>query len=104
MLCLRYTPPALLVAIESILTLIKPNDVFALLDTNHGDYAAACSVDFSKPPNYYDTFALRDAAGHEAVSSTWPFFRDAATRYAMKHFAPIQVKSCWNGIGKITAI
>ncbi|KAJ5182612.1 hypothetical protein N7492_000228 [Penicillium capsulatum] len=70
----------------------KPNDVFALLDTNHGDYAAACSVDFSKPPNYYDTFALRDARGHEAVSSTWPFFRDAATRRGMKHFTPIPVK------------
>lgn len=83
-----------------MLTFIKPDDVFALLDTNHGDYAAACSLDFSKPPNYYDTFALRDAGGHEAVSPTWPFFRDAATRHAMKHFTPIKVKSCWNGIGK----
>ncbi|KAJ5381798.1 uncharacterized protein N7496_004226 [Penicillium cataractarum] len=74
------------------------NDVFELLDTNDGDYAAACSLDFSKPPYYYDTFALRDSHGHEAVIPTWPFFREASSRYAMKNLLPVPVKSCWNGM------
>lgn len=83
-----------------MLTQVQPNDVFELLDTNDGNYAAACSLDFSKPPNYYDTFALRDASGHEAVMSTWPFFKDPVSRYAMKSMSPVPVTSCWNGIGK----
>ncbi|KAJ5777027.1 Mannosyltransferase 1 CMT1 [Penicillium odoratum] len=75
-----------------------PNDVFELLDTNDGSYAAACSMDFAKPPNYYDTFALRDASGHEAMMTTWPFFRNAASRNAMKNLSPVPVQSCWNGM------
>jgi hypothetical protein len=55
-------------------------------------------MDFSKPPHYYDTFALRDASGHEAIMSTWPFFRDSASRRAMKSMSPVPVKSCWNGM------
>lgn len=82
------------------LTFVQANDVFELLDTNDGNYAAACSLDFSKPPNYYDTFALRDVSGHEAVMSTWPFFQDPVSRYAMKSMSPVPVTSCWNGIGK----
>lgn len=88
----------------SSLTCIQPNDVFELLSTNDGNYAAACSLDFSKPPNYYDTFALRDASGHEAVMSTWPFFQDPVSRYAMKHMSPVPVTSCWNGIGKSSQV
>lgn len=72
--------------------------MFELLDTNDGDYAAACSLDFSKPPSYYDTFALRDASGHEAVMSTWPFFRSSVSRHAMKNMSPVPVRSCWNGM------
>ncbi|KAJ5087709.1 CAZyme family GT69 [Penicillium angulare] len=75
-----------------------PNDVFELLDTNDGSYAAACSMDFSKPPNYYDTFALRDASGNEAIMSTWPFFRNAVSRHAVKNLSPVPVQSCWNGM------
>ncbi|KAJ5716448.1 hypothetical protein N7493_008359 [Penicillium malachiteum] len=77
-----------------------PNDVFQLLDTNDGSYAAACSMDFAKAPNYYDTFALRDASGHEALMSTWPFFRNTVSRHAMKNLHPVPVQSCWNGMGK----
>ncbi|KAJ5919741.1 hypothetical protein N7454_009576 [Penicillium verhagenii] len=73
-----------------------PNDVFELLDTNDGSYAAACSMDFAKPPSYYDTFALRDASGHEAMMTTWPFFRDATSRKAVKDLSPVPVQSCWN--------
>ncbi|KAK1148520.1 hypothetical protein N8T08_009526, partial [Aspergillus melleus] len=43
------------------------DDVISLLNTNDGNYAAGCSMDFSKPPLYYDTFALRDAQGDEHV-------------------------------------
>ena len=70
-----------------------------LLDTRDGDYAAACSLDFMKPPNYYDTFALRDSTGHEAVMPTFPYFRSSASRNAMIRGHPVPVTSCWNGIG-----
>lgn len=75
-------------------------DVLKLLDTNGGDYAAACSLDFSKPPYFYDTFALRDSEGHEAIMQTWPYFRSYASRYAAERFLPVPVASCWNGMGK----
>ncbi|KAG9193932.1 hypothetical protein G6011_03967 [Alternaria panax] len=48
------------------------DDVFRLLSTNDGDFAAACSLDFHHPPQLYDTFALRDAEGHEPLMQTWP--------------------------------
>lgn len=75
-------------------------DVLRLLDTNGGDYTAACSMDYSKPPSFYDTFALRDSGGHEAVMGTWPWFRAYKSRYAAERFLPVPVASCWNGMGK----
>ncbi|KAJ4293217.1 hypothetical protein N0V90_008499 [Kalmusia sp. IMI 367209] len=75
-----------------------PEDVLRLLNTNDGDYAAACSLDFSLPPYFYDTFALRDSQGHEAVMQTWPYFRSSASRYATENFLPVPVASCWNGM------
>ncbi|KAL8808933.1 MAG: hypothetical protein Q9200_003880 [Gallowayella weberi] len=63
-----------------------------------GDFAAACSLDFLKPPHFYDTFALRDAEGHEAVTSTFPYFRAKASRTAIISGQAVPVKSCWNGI------
>ncbi|KAJ5612914.1 hypothetical protein N7510_006108 [Penicillium lagena] len=74
------------------------DDVMTLLNTNHGEYAAACSLDFSKPPRYYDTFALRDSDGHKHVMQTWPYFRSSKSRAAMKSMSPVPVKSCWNGM------
>ncbi|CCC07109.1 hypothetical protein SMACR_01133 [Sordaria macrospora] len=73
-------------------------DIVALLNTNDGQYAAACSLDFSKPPHFYDTFALRDSGGHEYATQTWPYFRSANSRKAMLRGAPVPVSSCWNGI------
>lgn len=81
----------------------QPEDVLRLLNTNDGDYAAACSLDFSKPPYFYDTFALRDSQGHEAVMQTWPYFRSYASRYATEHFLPVPVSSCWNGMVSMPA-
>ncbi len=71
-----------------------------LLYTNNGEYAAACSMDFSKAPYFYDTFALRDSDGHEHVTQTWPYFRSSASRKAMKLGTPVPVTSCWNGMGE----
>jgi hypothetical protein len=70
-----------------------------LLDTRGGDYAAACSLDFSKPPAFYDTFALRDSEGHAVVMQSWPYFRSRVSRDALKASEPVPVTSCWNGIG-----
>lgn len=73
-------------------------DIVALLNTNDGQYAAACSLDFSQPPRFYDTFALRDSGGHEYATQTWPYFRSSNSRKAVLRGAPVPVSSCWNGI------
>ncbi|KOS16723.1 hypothetical protein ESCO_004710 [Escovopsis weberi] len=73
-------------------------DVLTLMDTNGGEYAAACSLDFSKPPQYYDTFALRDDRGDAHLMQTWPFFRSKGSRRAMVRHDVVPVTSCWNGI------
>lgn len=73
-------------------------DVFRLLDTNNGDFAAACALDFSHPPQVYDTFALRDAEGHEMLMPTWPYFRARQSRQAILANRPAPVASCWNGM------
>ncbi|KAL5615654.1 hypothetical protein BROUX41_005691 [Berkeleyomyces rouxiae] len=74
-------------------------DALRLLDTNDGVFAAACSLDFSKPPQYYDTFALRDADGEAHLMPTWPYFRSTVSRDAiLLNEAAVPVKSCWNGI------
>ena len=77
-----------------------PQDVLRLLDTNGGKYAAACSIDFKKPPQFYDTFALRDSSGHETVIQTWPYFRSYISRHAAERYSPVPVASCWNGMGE----
>lgn len=77
-------------------------DVLNLLNTNKGEYAAACSLDFSRAPAFYDTFALRDSEGYEHVTQTWPYFRSQKSRKAMKLMEPVPVRSCWNGIGKLS--
>ncbi|KAB8231990.1 glycosyltransferase family 69 protein [Aspergillus alliaceus] len=74
------------------------NDITKLLSTRGGNYAATCSLDFSKPPNFYDTFALRDSDGHDMLMQSWPYFRSRASRHALKTSQPAPVTSCWNGI------
>ncbi|POR36522.1 Uncharacterized protein TPAR_03228 [Tolypocladium paradoxum] len=74
-------------------------DVLTLMDTNGGDYAAACSLDFSKPPRFYDTFALRDMEGKSHAMQTWPYFKARASRNALvNNMDAVPVTSCWNGI------
>jgi hypothetical protein len=77
---------------------IQADDVTTLIATRDGNYAAACTIDFSNPPLYYDTFTLRDILGAKPVTQTWPFFLAAESRNAMKSNAPVPMKSCWNGI------
>ncbi|KAL1837155.1 hypothetical protein VTJ49DRAFT_4201 [Mycothermus thermophilus] len=74
------------------------DDIITLLKTNDGRYAAACALDFSQPPYFYDTFALRDSDGHEHATLTWPYFRSPKSRKAMINAAPVPVASCWNGM------
>ncbi|KAH8599276.1 cryptococcal mannosyltransferase 1-domain-containing protein [Bisporella sp. PMI_857] len=73
-------------------------DIQLLLATNNGHYAAACSLDFSAPPLYYDTFGLRDIAGQPTISMTWPYFLSSVSRTALFSSSAVLVKSCWNGI------
>lgn len=82
----------------------QAEDVFRLLHTNNGEYAAACAMDFAKAPKFYDTFALRDAEGEEAIMQNWPYFRARASRDAIKRNRPVPVVSCWNGMGKLSVI
>lgn len=80
--------------------IFTPDDVLKLLDTNNGEYAAACSLDFDSPPLYYDTFALRDAEGYPHLMQTWPYFQSSGSRNALvNHLDAVPVSSCWNGIG-----
>jgi hypothetical protein len=53
---------------------VKIDDVTTLLAIRNGNYAAACALDFSDPPLYYDTFALRDIDGDPAITMEWPYF------------------------------
>jgi len=69
-----------------------------LLATNNGNYAAACALDFSVPPLYYDTFALRDSSGAPTVSMTWPYFHSSRSRSDLTASGDVLVKSCWNGM------
>ncbi|TQS33954.1 hypothetical protein Golomagni_05687 [Golovinomyces magnicellulatus] len=73
-------------------------DVLNLLDTNGGRYGAACSLDFSKPPEFYDTFALRDTNGQKHISPSWPYFKSTVSRNAILRHEDVPVTSCWNGI------
>ncbi|KAF9879098.1 polysaccharide export protein [Colletotrichum karsti] len=83
----------------------RAEDVLALLDTNRGQYAAACSLDFSEPPYYYDTFALRDSEGSAHLMQTWPYFRSRRSREALvdRYSDAVPVRSCWNGIVAMAA-
>ncbi|TEA13010.1 hypothetical protein C8034_v005314 [Colletotrichum sidae] len=73
-------------------------DVTSLLATNGGSYAAACAMDFTLWPYYYDTFALRDDLGQKTASWYWPWFQSRKARRSAERMEPVAVKSCWNGL------
>ncbi|KAF8859742.1 glycosyltransferase family 69 protein [Acephala macrosclerotiorum] len=81
--------------------IFNTDQVTALINTHHGDYAATCSMDFLDPPQspiFYDTFAIRDHAGQAALSQHWPWFSASESRKAVKSYSPVPVRSCWNGM------
>lgn len=85
---------------RALLTWWQTDDIVTLMDTNDGAYGAACSLDFSKPPLYYDTFALRDAEGSAHIMQTWPYFKARGSRSPLvNNQDAVPVTSCWNGIG-----
>lgn len=79
-------------------------DILTLFGTREEKWDAVCALDFAhqRGRNYYDTFALRDLSGQEALK-TWPFFIDDVSRAALKANEPVPVKSCWNGIAAFKA-
>ena len=58
-------------------------DIKNLIGTRNGNYGAACSIDFSTPPSFYDTFAMRDSEGHDALQQTWSSYRARGSRKAL---------------------
>ncbi|KAE9982856.1 hypothetical protein EG328_010595 [Venturia inaequalis] len=83
--------------------IFNSEEISTLINTNDGDYAAACSLDFAHPPLYYDTFVLRDQFTDPTIQTTWPYFRSRESRHAMKRHLPVPVSSCWNGIVSMPA-
>lgn len=75
-----------------------PGDVLSLLATNQGSFSAACALDFHYPPDYYDTFALRDSEGQGSIMTKFPYFRSLDSREAMLQGRATKVQSCWNGM------
>ncbi|RDL38575.1 uncharacterized protein BP5553_02915 [Venustampulla echinocandica] len=79
-------------------------DIATLLSTREGNYAAACSLDFSSSADsYYDTFALRDFFGLKTGTASFPYFTTRVSREALLSLQPVPVKSCWNGIAAFDA-
>jgi Cryptococcal mannosyltransferase 1 len=83
------------------------DDALELLHTHHGDYAAACGFDYSRPyptPAFYDQFATRDSHGQELMSLYHPYFAEGRSRDALVEGSPVPVKSCWSGIAAFDAL
>ncbi|UJR38466.1 hypothetical protein I4U23_031134 [Adineta vaga] len=72
-------------------------DAVRLLQTNDGDYAAACALDFINPIKFYDTFATRDAAGYSMGLPLYPYFSPGQSQLQIRQRdSLVHVKSCWS--------
>jgi hypothetical protein len=79
--------------------IFSSTDVFRLLHTNNGDYAAACALDFINPVKFYDTLATRDADGYSMGFILYPFFAPGTSQsQLLRGDNLVQVKSCWSGM------
>ncbi|CAO1596819.1 hypothetical protein XANCAGTX0491_000649 [Xanthoria calcicola] len=92
--------------------IFSPEDIWTLLNTHDGKYAAACALDFLNPPwnhvdakvrghhppGLYDDFATRDSDGNILGSHLYPYFSSALSRKALISGHDVPVQSCWNGI------
>ncbi|CAF1058871.1 unnamed protein product [Adineta steineri] len=74
-------------------------DAIRLLQTNHGDYSAACALDFINPIKFYDTFATRDTDGYSMGLPLYPFFAPGQSQSQIRQGHDlVHVKSCWSGM------
>lgn len=71
-------------------------DVVKLLDTNGGDFDAACGLDFFG--RFYDVFATREIDGRWVGSGDYPYFVDETSQKLLRQGQPVPVYSCWNGM------
>jgi hypothetical protein len=80
--------------------LFEPRDILKLLDTNGGEYASACGLDYSKGDRFYDTFAMRDyPTGRDVMSIDFPYFAPSLSRTQLRRGdKSVRVNSCWNGV------
>jgi Cryptococcal mannosyltransferase 1 len=77
-----------------------------LFATNAGsgraEYRAACSLDFSNPFKFYDTFASRDLEGYSMGLPIYPWFSSAGKAQSRQDVFDqkdaVRVRSCWGGM------
>jgi hypothetical protein len=86
----------------------NPVDALQLLfSTNEGDYRAACAVDFTRGPLFYDTFATRDYDGYGAGHPVYPWFAPIGSAVSRndvrRQMDAVRVRSCWGGIAAFDA-
>lgn len=71
-------------------------------ETGRTQYRAACAVDFENPFKFYDTFATRDAEGHDMGVIFYPWFTSAgegrSRREVLAQKDAVTVSSCWGGM------
>ena len=96
----------------------QPSDIWTLLNTRNGKYAAACVLDFVNPPwnwvtdqrslanpsGIYDDFATRDSNGNVLGSHLHPYFSSWPSKKAVISGDVVPVQGCWNGLGNMTVI
>ena len=81
--------------------IFRLDDVVKLLNTNGGDFDAACGLDFFG--RFYDVFATREIDGRWVGSGDYPYFADKTSQTLLRHGQPVPVYSCWNGMAVFAA-
>lgn len=85
-----------------------PVDAFQLLfSTNKGNYHAACAVDFTHGPLFYDIFATRDYDGYPTGHPLYPWFAPVSSATSRNDIRrqtdAVRVRSCWGGMAAFEA-
>ena len=80
-------------------------DALRLLQSNHGDYAATCALDFINPIKFYDTFGTRDTDGYSMGFPLYPFFFPGHSQLQLRQGnSHVHVKSCWSGMAAFDSL
>ncbi|KAI1935130.1 hypothetical protein LOZ66_005436 [Ophidiomyces ophidiicola] len=91
------------------------NDIFfsaeeaaqLIFSTNHGQYRAACAVDFVSKVMFYDTFVVRDKEGYGMGLMFYPWFSSSGSaqsrRAVLAGEDAVPVRSCWGGLAAFDA-